>query len=81
MVEDATRTISMRANELEDFKQVRDETERKMTQDKIRFLEARGYRVILNNTKSNTNRDKDMINVLEANGYSVGRKADDENVG
>ena len=71
MVEDATRTISMRANELEDFKQVRDETERKMTQDKIRFLEARGYRVILNNTKSNTNRDRDMINVLEANGWKV----------
>ena len=73
MVEDATRSISMRTNELEDFKQVRDETERKMTQDKIRFLEARGYRVILNNTKSNTNRDKDMINVLEANGYKVTR--------
>ena len=73
MVEDATRTISMRANELEDFKQVRDETERKMTQDKIRFLEARGYRVILNNTKSNTNRDRDMINVLEAAGYKVTR--------
>ena len=71
MIEDATRSISMRANELEDFKQVRDETERKMTQDKIRFLEARGYRVILNNTKSNTNRDKDMINVLEAAGYKV----------
>ena len=73
MVEDATRTISMRANELEDFKQVRDETERKITQDKIRFLEARGYRVILNNTKSNTNRDRDMINVLEAAGYKVTR--------
>ena len=73
MVEDATRSISMRANELEDFKQVRDETERKMTQDKIRFLEARGYRLILNNTKNNTNRDKDMINVLEAAGYKVTR--------
>jgi hypothetical protein len=73
MVEDATRTISMRANELEDFKQVRDETERKMTQDKIRFLEARGYRVILNNTKSNTNRDKDMIAILEANGWKVSK--------
>lgn len=81
MVEDATRGISMRANELDDFKKVQAETEKKMTQDKIRFLEARGFRVILNNTKDNTNRDKDMINVLEANGYSIGKKADDENVG
>ena len=71
MVEDATRGISMRPNELEDFKQVQAETERKMIVDKIRFLEARGYRVILNNTKSNTNRDNDMIRVLEANGYKV----------
>ena len=74
MLEDATKGLSIKPNELEDFKQVQAETERKMTQDKIRFLEARGFRVILNNTKDNRNRDRDMINVLEANGYTVTKK-------
>lgn len=39
--------------------------------DRIKYLEARGYRVVLNNTKDNTNRDNDMIKVLEANGYKI----------
>ena len=77
MVEDATRGISIRPYELEDFKKVQDETRKKMIQDKIRFLESIGYRVTLNNTKDNTNRDNDMIRVLEANGYVIAKAQED----
>jgi len=71
MVEDATRSILIRPNELEDFKKVQAETKKKIEQDHIKYLEQRGYRVVLNNTNNNERRDLQCINILEANGYTV----------
>ena len=65
MVEDATSGLVLN---MEEYNAVQKEVNIKMTKDKIRWLEDRGYRVILNNTKNNTNRDNDMIMILEANG-------------
>ena len=67
-MEDQTAGLMFNA---EEYRAIQKEQERKLVTDKVKWLEARGYRVILNNTKDNTNRDNDMIAVLEANGYTV----------
>lgn len=67
-MEDATANMMFDRKEA---LEIQSEMDRKIRIDKIKWLEARGYRVILNNTKDNTNRDNDMISVLEANGYKV----------
>jgi hypothetical protein len=67
-MEDATANMMFNRKEA---LEIQSEMDRKLRIDKIKWLEARGYRVILNNTKDNTNRDNDMIAVLEANGYKI----------
>ena len=72
-MEDATRNLNLSRQEQSEFALMQEENRKKMIQDKIRYLEGMGYRVVLNNTKSNQNRDNDMIRILEANGYKVTR--------
>ena len=67
-MEDATAGLNFNR---EEYQAVQKQVNINMTKDKIKWLEDRGYRVILNNTKDNTNRDNDMIRVLEANGYKI----------
>jgi hypothetical protein len=67
----ATLGLSLEPGSKEDFLRIQKETEQRQITDKIKFLEARGYRVVLNNSKDNRSRDDDMIRVLEANGYKV----------
>jgi len=58
----------------EEQAEIAKEMDMRLRKDKIKWLEDRGYRVILNNTNDNRNRDNDMIAVLVANGYTVTKK-------
>jgi carbamate kinase len=70
-MEDAT--VGLTFNK-EEQAEIAKEMDMRLRKDKIKWLEDRGYRVILNNTKDNRNRDNDMIAVLVANGYTVTKK-------
>jgi hypothetical protein len=74
MVEDATKGINLSKKDMSEFELMQAENKKKMIVDKIKYLEALGYRVLLNTSGSNEQRDERMIAILEANGYIISKE-------
>jgi hypothetical protein len=71
MVEDATKQVHLSKKDMSEFELMQAENKKKMIADKIKYLEALGYRVLLNTSGSNEQRDERMIAILEDNGYTI----------